>query len=140
MRTLYLAVSISLLLVAANAYAQSSQYPITSDQPMSTVQVTAPLHTVHVSSDQTRAVSGAYEMSNGWYLHVRPAWDGVVARIDDQKPMRLVALSPDRYVTPDGNVTMDFNRGPDREDMAMSYIPDPRLAERIVVTASMASR
>lgn len=139
MRALYLLIPISLLLVASNANAQSTSYPVTDDTAMSTVQVTAPPRTVHVSSDDIRTVSGAYAMSNGWLLHVRPAWDGVVARIDDEKPMRLVALSPDKYVTRDGNVTMEFNRGPDREDMVMSYV-DPRLAQVVVVTSTMASR
>jgi nitrogen fixation protein len=104
------------------------------------VQVTAPPHAVRVSDEQTRAVSGAYALSNGWRLHVRPALNGVVARIDDQKPMRLIALSPDKYVTRDGNVAMEFNRGADGDEMMMSYVPDPRLAEVVVVTSAMASR
>jgi hypothetical protein len=140
MRPLYLAIPVSLLLVASNAHAQSTSYPVTGDGAISTVQVTAPPHAVRVSDEQTRAVSGAYALSNGWRLHVRPALNGVVARIDDQKPMRLIALSPDKYVTRDGNVAMEFNRGADGDEMMMSYVPDPRLAEVVVVTSAMASR
>lgn len=140
MRPLYLAIPMSLLLVASNAHAQSTHYPATRIGPMSTVEVTAPPHAVRVSDDETKAVSGTYALSNGWRLHVRPALNGVVARIDDQQPMRLIALSPDKYVTSDGNVAMEFNRGEAGDEMMMSYVPDENLAEVVVVTATMASR
>jgi hypothetical protein len=140
MRPLYLAIPVALLLVASNAHAQSTSYPITSEQPISTVQVTPPPHTVHVSNEEIDAVRGVYALSNGWRLDVQPGWNGVVARIDKQRPMRLVALSPDKYTTRDGNVVMEFNRGQDRDQMMMSYVPDPRLAVVVVATASMASR
>ena len=61
--------------------------------------------------------------------------NGVVAKIDDEWPMRLIALSPDKYVTRDGNVAMEFNRGPDGDEMLRSYVPDPRVADVIVVSA-----
>jgi hypothetical protein len=140
MRPLYLAIPVSLLLVASNAHAQSTNYPVTNEEAISTVQVTAPPHAVRVSDYQTRTVSGAYALSNGWRLHVRPALNGVVAAIDDQKPMRLIALSPDKYVSRDGNVAMEFNRGPDGDDMIMSYVPNDGLAQVVVVTATVASR
>jgi hypothetical protein len=35
---------------------------------------------------------------------------------------------------------MEFNRGADGDEMMMSYVPDPRLAEVVVVTSAMASR
>jgi len=140
MRPLYLVISVCLLLVASNAYAQSSNYPATVTGAVSTVQVTAPPHGVWVSNEDTRAVSGVYALSNGWRLHVRPAKDGVAARIDDQRPIRLIALSPDKYVTSDGNVAMEFNRGDHGDDMLMSYVPDSNLAEVIVVTATVAER
>ncbi len=54
--------------------------------------------------------------------------------------MRLVALSPDKYATRDGNVTMEFNRGSSGDDMVMSYVPDRRLAQVIVVKATLAQR
>jgi hypothetical protein len=58
--------------------------------------------------------------------------------------MHLVAQSPDRFVSRDGNVIMEFNRGDSRDDMMMSYVPsdvtDPRMAQIIVVTAKMAQR
>lgn len=139
MRPLFLALPVSMLLLASQAGAQSTNYPVT-DESISTVQVTAPPKAVHLSDDQTRAVSGTYALSNGWRLHIRPGHNGVYARIDDQKPIRLIATSPDNYVTRDGNVAMEFNRGSEGDEMMMSYVPDPRLAEVIVVTATMASR
>jgi hypothetical protein len=58
--------------------------------------------------------------------------------------MRLIAQSPDRFVSRDGNVIMEFNKGDTRDDMMMSYVPsdvaDPSLAQIIVVTAKMAQR
>lgn len=140
MRPLYLAIPVSLLLLASNAHAQSTHYPATTTGAISTVQVTAQQHAVRVSDDETKAVSGTYALSNGWRLHVRPALNGVVARIDDERPMRLVALSPDKYVSSDGNVAMEFNRGEAGDEMMMSYVPDDGLAEMVVVTATMASR
>jgi hypothetical protein len=75
---------------------------------------------------------------------VQPARDGIVAQIDKQRRMHLVAQSPDRFVSRDGNVIMEFNKGDTRDDMMMSYVPsdvaDPHLAQMIVVTAKMAQR
>jgi hypothetical protein len=140
MRTLFLAIPLSLLLVASHATAQSQDYPFTEDSPVSTVHVTAPVRGVFVTPDQTDQVKGLYEMSNGWRLHVRPASRGIVARIDDERPMRLIALSADRYVTADGNVAMEFNKGDFGDEMTMSYVPSSRLAERIVIRSTVAAR
>jgi hypothetical protein len=145
MRPLSLAFSTSLLLLASGAGAQSGTYPINDDMPISRVEVTAqPGTTVPIWDYQVEAISGAYALSNGWRLKVQPARDGIVAQIDKQHPMRLVAQSRDRFVSRDGNVIMEFNRGDTRDDMMMSYVPsdvtDPRMAQVIVVTAKMAQR
>ena len=145
MRPLPLALSASLLLFAPGAGAQSGNYPINDDTPISRVEVTAqPRTAFRIWDYQAEEVSGAYELSNGWRLKVQPARDGIVAQIDKQRPMRLVAQSPDRFVSRDGNVIMEFNKGDTRDDMMMSYVPsnvaDPRMAQVIVVTAKMASR
>jgi len=143
MRPLSLALPLSLLLLAPHAGAQSGNYPLADDTPISTVQVTAQ-PSFRIRDAQADAVRGTYELSNGWRLKVQPARDGVVARIDSQRPIRLVALSPDRFVSRDGNVIMEFNQGDEREDMRMSYVPGdataPQLAQAIVVTAKMAQR
>jgi hypothetical protein len=139
MRPLSLALPASLLLLASSASAQGN-YPLTDPEPMSTVQVTAPTPEFRPWSDDLEAVSGKYAMSNGWRLHVEPASQGIVARIDKQRPVHLVALSPTKYVSADGNVAMLFNRGEAGDEMLMSYVPDPRVAQVIVVKATLAQR
>jgi hypothetical protein len=145
MRPLSLALSASLLLFAPIAGAQSGSYPVADDTtPITTVEVTAPPAPYLIGDTQIDAVTGAYRLSNGWRLKVEPGNNGIVARIDKQRPIRLVAQSPDRYVSRDGNVIMEFNRGDAGDDMMMSYVPrdvtDPRLSQVIVATAKMAQR
>jgi hypothetical protein len=81
-------------------------------------------------------------MSNGWRLQVQvqQATKGMEARIDRQRPIRLIAVTPDKFVSRDGNVVMDFTRGEDGDGMQMSYVPDQRLAVRHVIGATMAQR
>lgn len=143
MRALSIAIPAALLLclTASNAGAQAGNYPATDNSAVSTVQVTAPAPTFRIWDYQAEAVSGAYAMSNGWRLKVTPDRDGIIAQLDKQKPMRLIALSPDRFVSRDGNVSMTFNRGPYQEDMLMSYVPSSGLAsEAIIMTATLAQR
>jgi hypothetical protein len=140
MRISFLAIPVSLLLVASHANAQSHDYPLTESSSVSTVHVTGPLRGVFVTPDQTDQVKGNYAMSNGWSLHVRPASRGLVAKIDDEPPMRLIAVSADRFVTADGNVAMEFNQGIFGDEMTMSYVPSSRVADRIVIRSTLAAR
>jgi hypothetical protein len=105
--------------------------------PVSTVQVTAPFQ---LSDEQADKVGGVYAMSNGWRLEVQQTTRGMEARIDRQRPIRLIAVTPDKFVSRDGNVTMDFNRGEDGDGMVMSYVPDQRLAVRVVIGDTLAQR
>ena len=137
MRLSLLAVPATLLL-ASNVGAQSSSYPPPdTSASIARVQVTAPFR---LSDDETEAVSGLYAMSNGWRLKVGEAATGIVAQIARQRPIRMIAVSADKFVSRDGNVTMDFNRGENRDEMLMTYVPDQRLAVRYVVTATLAQR
>ena len=140
MRTLNAALAVSLFLLAADAGAQSQPYPATSKDAISSVQVTAPARVVPVYQEHLDAVRGVYAMSNGWRMKVATAAGGIRAQFDRQPSIYLVALSPDRYASRDGNVTMEFNRGDSREDMLMSYVPDSRVAQAIVVRATLAQR
>ncbi len=137
---LALAVALPLALLAADAAGQSRQYPLTGSDAISSVQVTAPARAVNIHQQDLDAVRGAYAMSNGWRMKVSTAAGGIRAQIDRQPAIYLVALSPDRYASRDGNVTMEFNRGDTRDDMLMSYMPNDRLAQRIVVKATLAQR
>lgn len=146
MRPLSLAIPTGLLLLlAADAAAQSTPYPVVKDTSISSVQVTGQARTERVYQEHLDAVKGQYALSNGWRLKVDSASNGVKAKIDNQRPMYLVAITPDKYVSRDGNVEMEFNRGEGGYDMLMSYVPtDPatgaRLAQVIVVKATMAQR
>jgi hypothetical protein len=107
---------------------------------MSSVQVTAPAQAYAFWNDDAEAVSGGYAMSNGWRMKVEPSYNGVIAQIDKQRPIRLIAMSRDRYVSRDGNVSMQFNQGTRGDDVLMSYVPDTRTAQVVVVTATLAQR
>lgn len=132
-----LSIFLTSLFLASHAYAQTQNYPPPEAAPISSVQVTAPYR---LSDEQAEQVSGVYAMSNGWRLQVEQTPRGMVAHIDRQRPIRLIAINADKFVSRDGNITMDFNRGEDRDGMEMSYVPDQRLAIRYVVTATFAQR
>lgn len=136
MRSLFPILSVSLLVLAAHAGAQEQNPPSTTSGAISQVQVMAPTQAFRFYEHDAEWISGAYKMSNGWRLKVEPSANGIVAQIDKRRPIRLVASSPDRYVSPDGLVAMEFNRGPSGDDMMMSYVPDQRTAEVVVITST----
>jgi hypothetical protein len=138
MRPLFLILGASLLL-ASSAGAQEQDRP-SAGSDVSQVQVTAPTQPFRFWEYEAEAITGAYAMSNGWRMKINPAQDGIVAQIDRRHPIRLIAQSRSRYVSRDGNVIMEFNRGVDQDEVLMSYVPDDRLAQRIVVTATLAQR
>jgi len=137
MRHSLLAFPMSLLLMTSYAYSQAQNYPPPETSPISSVQVTAPFR---LSDEQAEQIGGVYAMANGWRLQVEHTTRGMEARIDNRHPIRLIAITADKFVSRDGNITMDFNRGEDRDGMEMSYVPDQRLAIRYVVTATLAQR
>ena len=124
------------LLLASSALAQNQPYP-PPEAAISTVQVSAPIKPVIVMADEADQIKGHYKMSNGWRLNVETSTRHIDAAIDRQKPMRLVAVAPYKFVSRDGNVTMDFNLGAWGDEMVMSYVPGPRLA-RIYLSSSPA--
>jgi hypothetical protein len=138
MRSLSLILFPSLLLAATGVSAQTQQHPQTEPAPAPApqVQVTAEAPPFQFRDYEAEAISGGYKMSNGSRLKVEPSSDGIVAQMGKQRPIRLVALSRDLYATRDGNVSMEFNRGPLGEDMVMSYVPDLRTAQRVVLTST----
>jgi len=140
MRPLSLLLPTSLLLLASSALAQNLPYPKAADAPMSSVQVRAPVKTLLIMGDQAEQLKGSYAMSNGWRLTVRPGARHINASIDNEKPMRLVQVAQDKFVSNDGNVTMQFNQGEWGDDMTMSYVPNQDLAQVIVISSRMASR
>lgn len=140
MRPLSLLLSVSLLLPAAGAGAQAMAYPPPDTAPISWVQVTAPSTAPRIATREAQQISGAYEMSNGWYLRVHTGRRYIDTIIDDQPPLRLVPVAPYRFVSGDGKVSMQFKRGAAGDEMLMSYQPDGRLAQRVVLSSRLAQR
>ncbi|CAH0145261.1 hypothetical protein SRABI118_00388 [Massilia sp. Bi118] len=140
MRSRVLILPASLLLLASSAgaqtQAQTQDYPLTTPETMLRVEVMAETPAFTFRDYEAEAISGAYAMSNGWRMKVDPSADGIVAQIDKQPPIRLVALSRDRYATRDGNVAMEFNRGALGDEMLMSYVPGSRTAQMVVITTA----
>jgi hypothetical protein len=142
MRISFTAIPLSLLLVSPFAGAQSHDYPLTDESVISTVQVRPTLKPFPITEQQTEAIKGDYALTNGWHLRVKSSYKGIIAQVDQQRPMNLVAVSEDRFVTRDGNVAMEFNQGGLGEDMTMSYVPTSRVAAMLTVgtSASLAAR
>lgn len=130
----------ALLLLASTAEAQSLPYPQADTASGSTVVVTGALKPVRINEDQAQQIAGTYQLSNGWRLKVNPASHTIAATIDKQKPLRLFAVAPYKFASGDGRVTMEFNRGEMGDDMMMRYAPDPRLADMVVISSSIAQR
>lgn len=155
MRSLSLLFPASLLVLGANAVAQTEATLSTESGSTSKVQVIASAQPFAFYDSDAEWISGAYAMSNGWRLKVDPSRDGIVAYIDRQSPrlvvdpslggfvvqtgerhpVKLTAVSRDRYVTADGNIAMEFNRGQQGDEMLMSYVPDSRTAQVVVVSS-----
>lgn len=136
MRALTLLSPACLLVLASSTGAQTLPYPQPDDPSMSTVQVTAPARTIRVRDVQAEKIGGSYAMSNGWYLRVRTGSRHIDAIIDNQQPLRLLAVAPYKFVSPGGSVTMEFNKGNEGDDMQMSYMPNPRLAQVVVISST----
>jgi hypothetical protein len=130
----------SLLVLASSALAQTLPYPRAADEPISTVQVSAPVKTMLIFPDQADQLDATYAMSNGWRMKVKPSSRSISAVIDNQKPIRLVQVERDKFVSGDGRVTMQFNLGDWGDDMTMSYVPGQDLAQVITISSRMAQR
>jgi len=93
-----------------------------------------------IQEEQARHIAGTYDLANGWRLKVRPGTRTIDTKIDKQQPMRLLAVAPYKFVSGDGRVTMEFNRGEFGDDMLMTYAPDPRFADMVVISSAVAQR
>jgi hypothetical protein len=139
MRLSSLLCSSALLLLASDAIAQAGNTAVADTAPISTVQVAAPMRSYWLGPEQAHSLSGYYAMSNGWQMNVRVSSRYLDATIGEDPPMRLVAVSPDKFMTRDGKVTMEFNQGTFSEDMVMSYV-EPRLGQVVTLTSQLAQR
>lgn len=139
MRPLSLLIHASLLVLAAGAGAQTQPYPPPDTAPVPTVTVTAPSKAIRLRPDEVKQIAGNYDMANGWRLEVRGRPEYIDATIDTEKPMRLKAVSKNKFVSGDGNVTMEFNQGTG-DDMKLSYVPDPSKPSMVSIPAQKAKR
>ncbi|KGF82024.1 hypothetical protein IA69_08810 [Massilia sp. JS1662] len=126
----------ALLALASGAQAQTLQ----PADPVAVVQVRPMDGPYRLRNEQARQIAGMYEMSNGWSVDVRPDMRHVDIVVDRNRPMRLLAVSSRKFVSGDGNVTMEFSRGNDENDMTLRYVPGPGLAEVVLTSASFAQR
>ena len=130
----------TLLLLASTSGAQSWPYPQSDTAPVTSVVVSAAAKPVRIQEEQARQIAGTYDLANGWRLKVRPGTRTIDTKIDKQQPMRLLAVGPYKFASGDGRVTMEFNRGEFGEDMLMTYAPDPRFADMVVISSAIAQR
>jgi hypothetical protein len=128
---------IPVLLVSASGTQAQTLAP---DDPVAVVQVKPMDGPYRLRNEQARQIAGAYEMSNGWSVDVRPDMRHVDVLIDRNRPLRLLAISPRKFVSGDGNVTMEFSRGNDENDMTLRYVPGVGMAEVVLTSVSIAQR
>lgn len=140
MRPLSLLIPASLLVLAAGAGAQTQPYPRPDTAPITTVTVTAPAKEIRLRSDDIKQIAGTYAMRNGWQLDVRGYPQYIDATIDNEKPIRLKAVSKNKFVSGDGNVIMEFNNLGTNDDMKLSYVPDPSKPSMVSIPAQKAKR
>jgi hypothetical protein len=126
----------ALLVLTCGTQAQTLQ----PNEPVAVVQVKPLDGTYRLRNEQARQIAGTYEMSNGWSVDVRPDMRHVDVLIDRNRPLRLLAISSRKFVSGDGNVTMEFSRGNDDNDMTLRYVPAKGLAEVVLTSASFAQR
>jgi len=140
MHILFAFLPATLFLLTSASSAQTTSYPLEDTVPVTAVIVSAAARPIRIMEDEARQIAGTYKMSNGWRMKVRPGVRTIDTTIDKQKPMRLLAVSPYKFASGDGRVTMEFNRGDFGEDMIITYAPDSRLADVVVVSSSVAQR
>ena len=136
MRPLSLLFFPTLLMLAPATHAQALQ----PTEPVAVVQVRPVDGPYRLRNEQARQIAGMYEMSNGWSIDVRPDMRHVDVVINRNRPLRLLAISSRKFVSGDGNMTMEFSRGNDDNDMTLRYVPGTGLAEVVVTSASFAQR
>ena len=91
MRPLYLMLIPVLLVSASGTQAQT----LAPDDPVAVVQVKPMDGPYRLRNEQARQIAGTYEMSNGWSVDVRPDMRHVDVLIDRNRPLRLLAISPE---------------------------------------------
>jgi hypothetical protein len=127
-------------MLASSAHAQALQPVEPASTSIAVVEVKPGDGPYRLRNEQARQIAGMYEMSNGWSVDVRPDMRHVDVVINRDRPLRLLAISSRKFVSGDGNMTLEFSRGNDDHDMTLRYVPGTGLAEVVVTSASFAQR
>lgn len=80
---------------------------VASATPRPQIQVTA--HAQSIGSAEFAAIRGEYRLADGRRLMVEGPRHRPVVALNDQAPVGLVALGPNRYASADGAMQLDFN-------------------------------
>lgn len=131
----------SLVLLAASGGALAQALPAApGESVLPEIRIVSEMPKYPLKVAQARKVRGLYELSNGWSLDITPDWHKVYADINGRGKVEMLPISPDKFVSADGNVAMEFNLGVNENEMVMRYRPDALAAEVIVVRATLAQR
>lgn len=144
MRTSCILVTLATLAVlagAADAAAQALPAAPGAPYALPEIQVIAAQPRYPIRLEQARAVRGIYQMSNGWTMEVNPDWRRVYVAINDRAPVEVVPVSPDKFVSVDGRMAMEFNLGINANEVMLRYVPDgASAAQAVTMTATLAQR
>jgi hypothetical protein len=131
----------SLVLLAAACGADAQALPAAPGQSaLPEIEVVAAMPQYPIRLAEARKVRGIYQLSNGWTLDVTPDWRKVYADINGRGKIEMLPLSPDKFISADGNVAMEFNLGVNEDEMVMRCRPDASVAQVLVVRATLAQR
>jgi hypothetical protein len=137
MRTSSVLLSLSTLAVlsaAGGAWAQAQPAALPE------IAVLAALPRYPIKLREARAIRGVYDMSNGWTIEVRPDWRRVFVEINGRKPLEVIPISADKFVSRDANMALEFNRGNGGDEMVLRYAPGGVAAQAVVATSRLARR
>jgi hypothetical protein len=143
MRTSSVLLSLStVMLLSASCGALAQSVPVAPGESsvLPEIQVVAAAPRYPIKLKEARAVRGIYRMSNGWTMEVNPDWRRVFVAINQRAPVEVVPISPDKFVSADGSMAMEFNLGTAGDEVVLRYVPDAATAQVVVVTATLAQR
>lgn len=143
MRTSSVFLSLSTIFMLAGSCNVGAQaVPIAPGEPsvLPEISVMAAAPRFPIRLEQVRKVRGLYAMSNGWTMEVRPDWRRMYVQLGTRPEVEVIPVSPDKFVSADGSMAMEFNLGPSENEVVLRYVPDASTAQVIEVRSTMAQR
>lgn len=125
---------------SSGAYAQA--LPVAPGEPeiLPEISVVETMPRYPLKIKEASAIRGIYKMSNGWLLDVNPNWHQVYADLNGTGRVELLPVSPDKFISADRRMAMEFNLGANGNEMVMRYTPDGVAAHSLVLTSTLAQR